>query len=115
MEISRRTRGPALASILAAWAISAGAALGRAPQTEDWEFGYSYLRLSIDGKQISNLVHDPKYTVPEAELDFYDLDTAKFVGKYEVRGIRVLSLENAAASACPMYDVTLSFRSIGKE
>jgi hypothetical protein len=190
--VSRWTRGAVLASILAGGVMAAGHTRAQGVADQQGELGYSYLHLSIRGKQISNLVHnaqyagwltvedveigrqitgkpandglpikpshdhprgDPNWTefsaalrsgrhgpgklnfgagddggfdpafdalkrktlIPEAALDFYDSDTAKFVGKYKIRRIRVLSLKDAAASACPMYDVTLSFQSIEKE
>lgn len=160
-------------------------------QEEHWEYGYSYMQLSINGTRVSNFVHNPKYAgwltvedieianplarkpksveanlpshvhpsgdlnwwefsvalksghrgpgkmdfgsgdaggfdpaieamkkktlIPEANLDFYNIDHNSFVGKYKIKGIRVLSLDNANASACPMYDVELSFQSIDQE
>jgi hypothetical protein len=53
--------------------------------------------------------------IREAELIFYNFETAKFVGKYKIKGIRVRALEDIQASACPMYEVTLRFQSIEKE
>jgi hypothetical protein len=172
------------------FAARAGAQTG-GQQEQTWEYGYSYLRLSIDGKNVSNFVHDPKYAgwltvedveianrvagkpqyvesdkpsgehpsgdpnwwefsvalkpgrhgpgkmdfgsgddggfgpvieamkkktaIPEAELDFYNIDHDTFIGKYKIKGIRVLSLDDVKASACPMYEVVLSFQSIEKE
>ncbi|MGB0034194.1 MAG: hypothetical protein WBP79_01815 [Candidatus Acidiferrales bacterium] len=56
-----------------------------------------------------------KLLIPEADLDLYVFETNELVGKFKIRGIRVLSLEDVPASACPMYMVTLSFQSIAKE
>ncbi len=56
-----------------------------------------------------------KQVIQEAELALYAEDTDKLVGKFKIKGIRVLSLEDVPASACPMYEVTLSFRSIVTE
>jgi hypothetical protein len=56
-----------------------------------------------------------KTLVPDAELDLYNENTNQFVGKVRIKGVRVLSLRDVQASACPMYDVILSFQSIVKE
>jgi hypothetical protein len=53
--------------------------------------------------------------IPNAELALYDVDTAKFVGEYEITGIRILSLDNIAASACPMFEITATFQHIAKK
>lgn len=53
--------------------------------------------------------------IPEADLVYYDLEKNVFIGKYKLKGIRVLSLEDFPASACAMYEITLSFHSISKE
>jgi hypothetical protein len=55
-----------------------------------------------------------KTIIDSAELDLYDFETNKFVGKYRLKGIRVLSLEDIPASACAMYQVTMNFQSIEK-
>jgi hypothetical protein len=56
-----------------------------------------------------------KTIVPEADLVYYDFEKDIFIGKYKLKGIRILSLEDVRASACAMYEVTMSFRSITKE
>jgi len=53
--------------------------------------------------------------IPSVELALYTIDGGRYIGRFKVTGVRVLSLEDVQASACPMYDVTLSFRSIRKE
>jgi hypothetical protein len=56
-----------------------------------------------------------KLVIPQAELDFYTEDTGKSVGRFKIKGIRILSLEDMPASACGAYIITLSFQSIAKE
>lgn len=53
--------------------------------------------------------------IPSAELALYATDGGRYLGRFKIRGIRVLSVEPIQASACPMDDITLSFRSITKE
>jgi hypothetical protein len=55
-----------------------------------------------------------KSLIASAELDYYDEVSGTFIGKYRLKGIRVLSLENAPASACPMYELTIRFQSVEK-
>jgi hypothetical protein len=52
--------------------------------------------------------------IEHADLDLYALDTRRLVGKFRIDGIHVLAMDDVPASACPMYEVTLSFRSIMK-
>jgi hypothetical protein len=52
--------------------------------------------------------------IPQVELDHYAEIGNQFVGKFILRGVRVLSLKDALASACPMYEVRISFQSISK-
>lgn len=69
-----------------------------------------------DGRMAPLLTAQEKRTfVPEAEIDLYVEETSQFVGKFKIKGIRILSLRDVQASACPMYEVTLSFQSIVKE
>jgi hypothetical protein len=56
-----------------------------------------------------------KSVIPQAELDFYAENTDKFVGRFKIKSIRILSLEDMPASACGAYVITLSFQSIAKE
>lgn len=56
-----------------------------------------------------------KTFIPQAELVLYDEQADTLIGKFRIKGIRILSLEDVPASACPMYEITLSFRSISKE
>jgi hypothetical protein len=56
-----------------------------------------------------------KITVPQADLDLYDEEKNVLIGKYKLKGIRILALEDVPASACPMYEITLSYLSIEKE
>lgn len=53
--------------------------------------------------------------IPSAELVLNKMDGGRYIGRYKLAGIRVISLEDVQASACPMYDVTLSFRSMTRE
>lgn len=53
--------------------------------------------------------------IRQADLALYDENTAGFIGSFRIKGIRILSLENVQASACPMYEITVSFQSISKE
>ena len=56
-----------------------------------------------------------KVIIPQAELDSYTEDTGKFVGRFKIKKLRILSLEDMPASACGAYIITLSFQSIAKE
>lgn len=56
-----------------------------------------------------------KTLIPEAELDVYDIGTTKFLGRFKLKGIHILSVEDVPASACPMDGVTASFQSIAEE
>lgn len=56
-----------------------------------------------------------KLVIPQAELDLYTEDTEKFIGRFKIKKIRILSLEDMPASACGAYVITLSFQSIAKE
>ena len=53
-----------------------------------------------------------KAVIPEADLDYYDYEKNVLVGRYKLTGVRIISVENAAASACAMYDVQIRFESI---
>lgn len=53
--------------------------------------------------------------IASAELALYATDGGRYLGRFKIRDIRVLSVEPIQASACPMDDITLSFRSITKE
>ncbi|HTU35143.1 MAG TPA: hypothetical protein VMF66_15175 [Candidatus Acidoferrum sp.] len=53
-----------------------------------------------------------KVKIPNATLDLCSEDSNRFVGRFDLKGVRVLSLNDVTASACPMYLVTLSFESI---
>jgi hypothetical protein len=55
-----------------------------------------------------------KSLIASAELDYYDMESGAFIGKYRLRGIRVLSLEHAPPSACPTYGLTMTFQSVEK-
>jgi hypothetical protein len=55
-----------------------------------------------------------KSLIASAELDYYDENSGTFIGKYRLKGIRVLSLENAPPPACPEYELTISFQSVEK-
>jgi hypothetical protein len=70
-----------------------------------------------DGEGLGPLIQAQKHKVriPVAELDLYSDETNKIVGRYQVRQIRILSLEDASWSACPAFEVTLSFESIARE
>lgn len=59
--------------------------------------------------------HKHKTKIPEAELDLYDEEKSLFIGKYKLKGIRILSLEDVPASACAMYLITVSYVSIEKQ
>jgi len=56
-----------------------------------------------------------KSVIPQAELDFYMEDTGKFVGRFKIKKIRILSLEDIQSSACGAYMITVSVQSIAKE
>jgi hypothetical protein len=56
-----------------------------------------------------------KSVIPQAELDLYIEDTGKFVGRFTIKKIRILSLEDIQASACGAYMITVSVQSIAKE
>jgi hypothetical protein len=53
--------------------------------------------------------------IDHAELDLYALDGGAFLGKFRFTGIHILSVEGIPASACPMYSITLSFRSFARK
>jgi hypothetical protein len=55
-----------------------------------------------------------KTLLASADIDLYDESSGTFVGKYQLKGIRVLSLEDVKASACAMYEITMSFQSARK-
>jgi hypothetical protein len=55
-----------------------------------------------------------KSVISAAELDLYDSESGAFIGKYRINGVRVLSLEDVQSSACPMYEITISFLSVEK-
>jgi len=55
-----------------------------------------------------------KSLLASADLDLYDESSGAFIGKYRLKGIRVLSLEDVQASACAMYEITMSFQSVEK-
>ena len=55
-----------------------------------------------------------KSLIASAELDLYDDDSGKLIGKYRIKGIHVLSLEDVKASACAMYEINMSFQSVEK-
>jgi len=55
-----------------------------------------------------------KSLIASAELDLYDDDSGKLIGKYLIKGIHVLSVEDVQASACAMYEITMRFRSAQK-
>jgi hypothetical protein len=50
--------------------------------------------------------------ISEAMLDLYNVDTNKFVGRFGLKGVRAISIEDNSDSACPEYIVRLRFRSI---
>jgi hypothetical protein len=54
-----------------------------------------------------------KSLIPSADLDIYD-ESSGVIGKYRLKGIRVLSLEDFKAYACAMYEITMSFQSAEK-
>jgi hypothetical protein len=53
-------------------------------------------------------------TIPQVELDHYTEIGNQFVGKFILHNVRILSLKDVPASACPMYEVRISFQSISK-
>ena len=55
-----------------------------------------------------------RFLLASADLDLYDESSGAFVGKYQLKSIRVLSLEDVKASACAMYEITMSFQSAQK-
>ena len=55
-----------------------------------------------------------KSLIASAELDLYDRDSGALIGKYRIKGVHVLSLENVQASACAMYEITMRFQSVEK-
>jgi hypothetical protein len=55
-----------------------------------------------------------KSLIASAELDLYDQVSGKLIGKYRIKGIHVLSLEDVKASACAMYEINMSFQSVQK-
>lgn len=60
------------------------------------------------------VVQKQKTVIDSAELDLYNEDGGAYIGKYRLKGIRVLSLEDVPASACAMSEVTISFKSAEK-
>jgi|SRR5579871_2510371 len=56
-----------------------------------------------------------KAAIPEAQIDLYEFETNQFLGSVQVKSIRILKVENAAAMACPAYLITMSFQSISKQ
>jgi hypothetical protein len=50
--------------------------------------------------------------IASVELDLFTEDGTALIGKYQIKHIRILSLEDVPASACGMYLTTISFRSI---
>ncbi|HEY6466302.1 MAG TPA: hypothetical protein VIY69_09945 [Candidatus Acidoferrales bacterium] len=54
-------------------------------------------------------------SIPDAVLDFYTEEQNRFVGEFDIEGIRILALRDVPASACPMYEITFSFQSIVKK
>jgi hypothetical protein len=69
-----------------------------------------------DSGGLDPLIEAQKHGSPveSAELDLYDESSGKFIGKYKLKNIRVLSLEDVPASACAMYEITMSFESANK-
>ena len=55
-----------------------------------------------------------KSLIASAELDLYDDDSGKLIGKYLIKGIHVLSVEDVQASACAVYEITMRFQSVQK-
>ena len=55
-----------------------------------------------------------KSLLVSADIDLYEEDGGAFIGKYRLKGIRVLSIEDVPASACAMDQITMSFRSAEK-
>jgi len=52
--------------------------------------------------------------IPSADLDLFpDYDEGHTrIGKYRIKGIRIVAVEDVRASACGMYDVKVRFQSI---
>jgi hypothetical protein len=52
--------------------------------------------------------------IPSADLDLFPNygEGRTLVGKYRIKGIRILAVEDVPASACGVYDFALHFRSI---
>ncbi len=52
--------------------------------------------------------------IPSAELDLFPDygQGSKLIGKYLIKRIRIVAVEDVPASACGMYDVTIRFQSI---
>jgi hypothetical protein len=69
-----------------------------------------------DGGEMKPLFDAQKHKslIPSAELDLYDEDGGALIGKYLIKGIHVLSLEDVKASACAMYEINMSFQSVEK-
>lgn len=55
-----------------------------------------------------------KIRIPTAELDLYS-ETDRFIGRFRITGLRVLSLEPVQNFACPEDSLTLRFESILRE
>ncbi|MGH9748149.1 MAG: hypothetical protein ACRD59_18790 [Candidatus Acidiferrales bacterium] len=52
--------------------------------------------------------------IASADLDLFNENSGAFIGRYRLKGIRILSLEDVPASACAMYEITMSFQSAEK-
>jgi hypothetical protein len=79
--------------------------------------GSGRLNFGIDDSATLGPLRDAqkhKSLIASAELDYYDENSGEFIGKYRLKGIRVLSLENAPPSACPEHELTISFQSVEK-
>ena len=64
---------------------------------------------------------DPLFTaqkngtiIPSADLDLFPIygEARALIGKYLIKRIRIVAVEDVPASACGMYDVTIRFQSI---
>lgn len=55
-----------------------------------------------------------KIRISNAELDLYS-ETDRFMGRFRITGVRVLSLEPVQNFACPEDSLTLRFESIARE
>jgi hypothetical protein len=52
--------------------------------------------------------------IPSADLDLFPNygEGRTLIGKYRIKGIRIVAVEDVPASACAMYEVTVRFQSI---